>query len=286
MEIILSIIGLIMLVSFYDYFSARNWQQVTSSTRNDIVFESRNKEYGAYMIRKNYDKRMLIIFGGLILFVGVAYASLKISQMEGKEKEEEEKINQTQVKVKIAPVEIIIPPPVVPPPPKLEKLVAFLPPVVVDEVVDAPPVTQDDLDKGKISTVDQDGDPDAETGIGPQETPPAEVEVKEEIVAFVDEDPLYPGGMGEFAKFLAENIRYPETAIELGISGKCLVGFVVNKNGEVSDVRTLRGVTGCPECDKEAERVVRLMPKWTPGKVGGKPVKSRYQVPVNYKLAN
>lgn len=286
MAITLSIIALITLVSFYDYFSARNWQQVTSNTRNDIVFENRNKEYGAYIIRKNYDKRMLFIFVGLCLFVGIAFASLKISQMESGEKKEEDKINQTQVKVKIAPVEIVIPPPVVPPPPKLEKLVAFLPPVVVDEVVDSPPITQDDLDKGKISTIDQDGDPDAESAIGPQEAPPQEVEHVEEIVAFVDEDPLYPGGMGAFSAFLSENINYPETAIELGISGKCLVGFVVNKNGEVSDVRTLRGVTGCPECDREAERVVRLMPRWTPGKVGGKPVKSRYQVPVNYKLAN
>lgn len=286
MEITLSIIVLISLVSFYDYFSARNWQQVTSSTRNDIVFEYRNKEYGAYMIRKNYDKRMLIIFAGLCLFVGAAFASLKISQMESGDKKEEDKINQTQVKVKIAPVEIVIPPPVVPPPPKLEKLVAFLPPVVVDEVVDSPPITQDDLDKGKISTIDQDGDEDVETGIGPQEEAPKEVEHVEEIVAFVDEDPTYPGGMGAFQAFLVDNIRFPETAIEMGISGKCLVGFVVNKNGEVSDVRTLRGVTGCPECDREAERVVRLMPRWTPGKVGGKPVKSRYQVPVNYKLAN
>lgn len=281
MEITLSIIALIALVSFYDYFSARNWQQVTSNTRNDIVFEYRNKEYGAYMIRKNYDKRMLIIFAGLCLFVGAAFASLKISQMESGEKKEEDKINQTQVKVKIAPVEIVIPPPVVPPPPKLEKLVAFLPPIVVDEYTEATPVI---VEEGKISTIDQDGDLDVEEGIGPQEEAPKEVEHVEEIVAFVDEDPVYPGGMGAFAAFLRDNIQFPQTAIEMGISGKCLVGFVVNKNGEVSDVKTLRGVTGCPECDREAERVVRLMPRWTPGKVGGKPVKSRYQVPVNYKL--
>ena len=284
MEIVLGVIALILLVSLYDYFSARNWQQVTSNTRNDIVFEYRNKEYGAYMIRRNYDKRMLFIFTGLCLFVGVAFASLKISQMEGSEKKEEDKINQTQVKVKIAPVEVVIPPPVIPPPPKLEKLVAFIPPVVVDEVQDTPPVTQDDLDKGKISNIDQEGDPDAETGIGPQEAPPAEVEHVEEIAAFADEDPVYPGGMGAFSTFLSNNIRYPETAIEMEIQGKCLVGFIVNKSGEISDVRVLRGVTGCPECDREAERVVRLMPKWTPAKVNGKPVKYRYQVPVNYKL--
>lgn len=284
MLITLSVIALISLVSLYDYFSARKWQQVTSGTRNDIVFENRNKEYGAYVLRKEYDKRMIIIFSSLCLFIGLSFAALKISQIES-EGDEEDIINQTQIEVKIAPVEVVIPPPPIPPPPVLEKLVAFVPPVVEDDEVFTEKTVSEELNKEKISTVNQDGDPDAESIIGPQEKP-KEVEVKEEIVAFVDEDPLFPGGMGAFAKFLGDNIRYPETAIEMGISGKCLVGFVVNKGGDVSDVKVLRGVTGCPECDREAERVVRMMPKWTPGKVGGKAVKSRYQVPVNYKLAN
>lgn len=286
MEITLSIIALISLVSFYDYFSARNWQQVTSSTRNDIVFEYRNKEYGAYMIRKNYDKRMLIIFAGLCLFVGAAFASLKISQMESSEKKEEDKINQTQVKVKIAPVEIVIPPPVVPPPPKLEKLVAFLPPVLVDEEVDSPPFNQDELNKENLSNRDQEGDPDAEHEQGPTEKPIEEVEVVEEIFSVAEEDPMFPGGSGALNAYLANNIRYPETALEQGIEGKCYIGFVVGKSGEITDIKVLKGVTGCPECDREAVRVINQMPRWSPGKNGGKPVKTKFSVPVNYKISN
>lgn len=115
---------------------------------------------------------------------------------------------------------------------------------------------------------------------------PSTKEISSDICAFVDEDPQFPGGQQAMIQFIANNLRYPQTAIEMGISGKCLVGFIVNKSGEISDVRVLRGVRGCLECDREAERIVRLMPKWVPGKVGGKAVKSRYQIPVNYKLAN
>lgn len=126
---------------------------------------------------------------------------------------------------------------------------------------------------------------DAETNIGPQESTPKE-EVSSDIIAFVDEDPQFPGGEKAMIQFIANNLRYPETAMEMAISGKCIVGFVVDIDGQISDVRVLKRVSGCPECDREAERIVRLMPKWVPGKVGGKAVKSRYQIPVNYKLAN
>ena len=77
MAITLSVIFLIVLVSLYDYFSARNWQQVTSSTRNEIVFESRNKEYGAYEIRKDYDTKIVFIILGLCLLIGTTYGTYR-----------------------------------------------------------------------------------------------------------------------------------------------------------------------------------------------------------------
>ena len=77
MGVTISVIVLIALVSLYDYFSARNWQQVTSATRNEVVFESRNKEYGAYQIRKNYDRRVVLIMLGLCLVIGTAFGIYK-----------------------------------------------------------------------------------------------------------------------------------------------------------------------------------------------------------------
>jgi protein TonB len=84
--------------------------------------------------------------------------------------------------------------------------------------------------------------------------------------------------------FLASNIKYPETAIKLGLQGKCYLKFVVSENGNVSNVNVVKGVTDCPECDKEAIRVVRSMPNWKPAKMNGKAVNSFYTLPVSFKL--
>lgn len=100
----------------------------------------------------------------------------------------------------------------------------------------------------------------------------------------VDVDPEFPGGMVAFNNYLANNINYPEIAIEMGIEGKCFIGFTVNEKGKITDVQILKKVSRCPECDKEALRVVKSMPRWKPGKLLGKNVKSRYQVPINFKL--
>ena len=107
-----------------------------------------------------------------------------------------------------------------------------------------------------------------------------------DVVSFVDEDPVFPGGMQAFSEFLSSNINYPQRAVNKRIQGKCLVGFIVDKEGNVTDVIVLKKVEKCKECDAEAVRVIKLMPQWTPGKVSGKPVKCRYQVPINFRLAN
>lgn len=102
----------------------------------------------------------------------------------------------------------------------------------------------------------------------------------------VDVEPEFPGGMTAFNNYLANNINYPEIAIEMGIEGKCFIGFTVNEKGKITNTQILRKVPGCPECDKEALRVVKSMPRWKPGKLFGKNVKSRYQVPINFKLTD
>jgi periplasmic protein TonB len=272
------VIGLILLVSFYDYFTARKWQQVTSNTRNDIVFESRNKEYGAYVIRRDYDKKIIIIFLSLCLAIGSAFGILKIYQNMPEEKEEEVAVNTVQVKVKIAPKEIVIPPPVVPPPPPLEKLVQFIPPVVVDEVVDNQLVDQDKLE-GKIDVKDQKGE-EFDSKIVPRDETPKVTEVVEEIVTYVDEEASFP----DYNSFIVKNLKYPEVAIDQQISGKVYIEFIVDKGGNVSNITLKKGITGCPECDKEALRVIGKMPKWTPGKVNGKPVKSKKMAVIVLKL--
>lgn len=111
-------------------------------------------------------------------------------------------------------------------------------------------------------------------------------ETKNDIVLFLDEDPAYPGGMAALYHFLSSNINYPERALKKGIQGKCIVGFIVDKEGNITDVKVLQKVKKCRECDTEAVRVIKLMPQWKPGEVKGKPVRCRFQVPISFKLAD
>ena len=111
----------------------------------------------------------------------------------------------------------------------------------------------------------------------------AEASQKEEVVfQVVEQMPEFPGGMGEAMRFLAKNIKYPVTAQEAKIEGRVIVQFVVRRDGSVSDIHTVRGVS--PELDTEAMRVVSLMPKWNPGKQRGKAVSVKYTMPITFRL--
>ena len=119
-----------------------------------------------------------------------------------------------------------------------------------------------------------------------EEYVPVEVEeeevVEQEIFQIVEEMPAFPGGEAKLMEYVAKNIKYPQIARETGIQGRVFVGFVVEPDGSVSNVKVLRGIGG--GCDEEAMRVVKGMPKWKPGKQRGKAVRVSYMLPVNFKL--
>lgn len=98
----------------------------------------------------------------------------------------------------------------------------------------------------------------------------------------VEQMPSFPGGISGLSTYLNQNTRYPAVAQENCVQGRVVVSFVVGKDGHISDVTVLRSVD--PSLDKEAVRVIRNMPRWTPGKQGGEPVKVRYNVPVSFRL--
>lgn len=107
-------------------------------------------------------------------------------------------------------------------------------------------------------------------------------DVEEEILNFAEVMPEFPGGNIALIKYLGSNVNYPIIAQENGIQGKVYIGFVVDENGNINDVILLRGVD--KSLDNEALRVVRSMPKWKPGKQGGKAVKVRFNVPILFDL--
>ena len=106
--------------------------------------------------------------------------------------------------------------------------------------------------------------------------------VEQEIFQIVEEMPSFPGGEQKLLEYVAKNTKYPQIARESGIQGRVFIGFVVEPDGSISNVKVLRGIGG--GCDEEAVRVIKSLPKWKPGKQRGKAVRVSYQIPVNFKL--
>lgn len=162
------------------------------------------------------------------------------------------------------------PPP--PPPP---------PAPVVTEVLN---VVEDDVDLEQqeiASSEDSQNAVQQETFVAPAVVEEEE-ESAQQIFTVVEEMPKFPGGDAELLKFIAKSIKYPVIAQENGIQGRVICSFVVNRDGTVVDAEVLRGVD--PSLDKEALRVISTMPKWTPGKQRGKPVRVKYTVPITFRL--
>jgi protein TonB len=168
------------------------------------------------------------------------------------------------IEEEIIPQSIQKPPP--PPPPPA--------PTTVIEIVDDEEEIEEELEIEDME-VDQD------TEIEFIEEVEEEV-VEEEIFTIVEEMPSFPGGEAKLFEYLGKNIKYPQIAKEAGISGIVYVTFVVDSNGNITEVQVLRGIGG--GCDEEATRVVKNMPKWQPGKQRGKPVKVRYNLPIRFSL--
>lgn len=104
------------------------------------------------------------------------------------------------------------------------------------------------------------------------------------VHTYVEESAEFPGGMSALKQYLTDNLRYPETLKEMGVDGKCYLQLIISETGKVTNVHVVRGFPDCPECDKEAIRLVEAMPDWKPAKNGGKPVKSTFNLPVTFKL--
>ena len=157
-----------------------------------------------------------------------------------------------------------------PPPPEAPK---------VEEVLE---IVENDADVEESTIQASDDTQQAvEVKYTPVEVEEEEVD-EEQIFQIVEEQAQYPGGMAECMKFLGKNIKYPTISQENGVQGRVIVQFVVNRDGSIVDAKVMRGVD--PYLDKEALRVVGLMPKWSPGKQRGKAVRSQFILPVMFRL--
>ena len=255
--------------------------KILTSSLDDLVFEGRNKSYGAYFLRQKYGRHIMLALLLAAIFYILAFSSPYIISMLTPAGAP---IAKKVVKVS----ELSAPPPidknVPPPPPKLPpppKRVVFTPPVIKpDEEVkqeDVPP-PQDEAPK-----VDPGPTADANTDYNFDAAPAVVEEVKPQIFTYVEQMPEFPGGLTELTKFLSKNLRYPPAARENGIEGRVVLQFVVDESGKISDIQVLRDIGGGTA--EEAQRVVKMMPPWKPGKQNGNPVKVYYKLPVTFKLS-
>jgi protein TonB len=290
MLVIVSIIVIVALFSLVDYFSSRSWQRVTSETRNETVFEKRNKAYGAYVIRKDYDRNLVLIMLSLVFGTGIlfaAYNGFKKPVQATKVIIDPPRIEDTTVLILD---EIEPPKPEVPVKPEVKPETnqeQFVEMKVVDIKVNDSVLTQEKLYDQQIGTITvRKIIPNDFKLVGETKNVQTIVTTpKREIHNTVEKEAFFPGGYPALMSYIQANLVYPSEGIEINAQGKCYLRFIVDYEGRISSVKVLRGIAGCPECDKEAIRVLKGMPEWEPGKVGGVNVSSYFDLPINFSLS-
>lgn len=270
--------------------------KILSADVLDIIFEGRNKEYGAYELRKSYNKRLvtsLLIVAAicLLLFVGYFVSSLLEDNSAKKDVVVQdvqlEEIKQEEKKEEPPPP----PPPKPPDPPKVE-MAKFTPPKIVkDEEVkeDEKPPEVEKLEETKIGTMNQEGQKDEgivappveDGGKGVVEAPKKDDEDWDKTFTKVEIESEYPGGAAAWQRYLNRNLRYPQEAIDNEVQGAVVVQFIVDKEGNVSDVEA---ISGPQELRAEAVRVIKKSGKWTPAVQNGRQVKSYKKQPIVFRL--
>ena len=279
---------------------------LSSKEWTDIIFDGKNKEFGAYQLRRNSDKRhnraVLATLIGLIVILVGAYFLGMYNDFRAKQHEAE---LQAQLEQQLAQMAEEVPEEEAPE----EEIQAVeapeqeqaLPEEILNTIKDTEiqiaadnEVTEDITSKDDVaestaaagaSTFDQGTD-----NLEVVRTHKDEIIVeekkpepkKEEIFTAVEQMPQFPGGEAELMKYVANHIKYPTMAAENNIQGRVVVKFVVRKDGSVGEVQVLRGKD--PDLDKEAVRVVRTLPKFIPGKMNGQAVSVWFTLPINFKL--
>ncbi|GHT72664.1 cell envelope biogenesis protein TonB [Bacteroidia bacterium] len=258
----------------------------------DLVFEGKNKRYGAYVLREDSSNRHLkSLFIVTIVGLAVVFLPKIITSVIPAKKviEQTEEVTMIEINDQEIPEEDKIKQIEVPPPPLLKETVQFTPPVIKrDDEVKNEVITQQELtdNKADISVKTVEGVKDGGVDIADLQDHKVVVqeEKKPEIFSHVEVPPSFPGGEKELLKWLSDNMVYPVVAQEQGIQGRVTLRFVVGPDGSVGNVELLRSLD--PSCDKEALRVVKKMPKWIPGKQNGNAVYVYYTLPVLFKLQN
>ena len=243
---------------------------------DEIIFENRNKTYGAYDLRKRYKSATsLSILGGIafsaILMTALSFKTEKGTALPGPISfiiELSKPVDQT-----------VVPPALLKPPSELIKSIQNLPPEVVNDSLEATPLIP--ITDVITATVKNGNVKDSVIYTDPVAP---EIPAENKVFVIVEENPEYPGGKPALYKFINENLVYPSEAQKNNIQGRVVLKFVVNPDGSVDRIEVLGSID--PLLDNEAIRVVKTMPKFKPGKQGGVPVPVWYILPISFRIEN
>ena len=272
-----------------------------SNEWSDMMFENRNKEYGAYVLRRQTGRRnvismiaVLLLFAAVMIFM-IAKNAYEAYQKEHavmdqvtelsaltQQKKKEAKVERKEIPVKMEQQQVVE---------KVKSSVKFTAPVIKkddevkpeDELKSQDEIMNSKVAIGALNVVGNDESGEvlkAKEVIATEPVKPKEEENK--VFDVVEQMPSYPGGMGALMQYLSSNIKYPVIAEENGIQGRVICTFVVERDGSITDVKIAKSVD--PSLDKEAVRVVKSMPKWIPGKQNGSAVRVKYTLPVTFRL--
>ena len=219
---------------------------------------------------------------GFVLAFAALFVAFEFTQREVKAVEDNDKIYDFKIEEDMIPItqqqEMMAPPP------------AAAPTVmeIINEVDDDTELPEEEVETTEevnqaITAVVGTGAPSAVVASGPV-GPVVEVDDDDRIYEVVEENAQFPGGDEACLKWLSEHIKYPAICQEQGVQGRVFVSFVVNKDGSIVDVEIKRSPD--PNLSKEAERVVKSMPKWKPARQGNRTVRSRFNLPVMFRLNN
>ena len=268
----------------------------------NMIFEGRNKAYGAYKLRTSISKRntmsiiIMLIAAAIIASILGIQAIVKANQqkvavttsveLSELAKQKKKAVVEKRTVIKQEKKEVVK---------QVKSSIKFTAPVIKkDNEVKKEIVSQEDLNNTKtaIGAFDVKGNSDQGTVLkaeqeiaqpaAPAPTNTVSAEVENKVFDVVEQMPSFPGGNSALMAYLNSNVKYPVVAQENGVQGRVVISFVVERDGSITDVQVVKSVD--PSLDREAARVVRSMPRWNPGKQNGQAVRVKYDVPVSFRL--
>ena len=271
-----------------NFLTPKNWNNVTDHGRNNLVFQNRNHDYGAYTIRRDYNHHLFL---ALFISTGIFLSAFIIPKMMLNSNASSlvliPKTDQVIVQYDITPPITKaeeLPPPVIEKPKKEIATQNNLQYKAVEEKVEQTAiVNQNIVNPGTTTTIGEVGEPVIdkpiiEDGTGKVEQPLSGPLLTAEVM------PSFPGGEAALFRYLQGNINYPYGARENGIKGTVIVGFVIDVTGKPVMLTILKGIRGGKDLEAEAMRVIASMPNWSIGKQNDKPVPVQFSLPVKFDL--